>query len=74
MVVLEEVIFNISYFVWMWWSWKELILIILYFVFSRPPHILCGCGGLERTDFKQFLIFVDMVVLKEVIFNIFYFV
>ena len=41
--VLREMIFNISYFMWMWWSWKEWFLIILF--------TLCGCGGLERTDF-----------------------
>ena len=64
-VVLKEVIFNIFYFVWMWWSWKNLFL-----SFST----LCGCGGLERTDFNHSLFCVDVVVLKVVIFNIFYFV
>ena len=31
-----------------------------------------GCGGLERTDFNQFLILEGVVVLKELIFNSFY--
>ena len=32
-----------------------------------------GCGGLDRTDFKQFLIWKGVVVLKELILNSFYF-
>ena len=35
---------------------------------------LGGCGGLERTDLQQFLLLEDVVVLKELIFNSFYFV
>ena len=31
------------------------------------------CGGLERTDFLQFLCWKGVVVLKELIFNSFYF-
>ena len=34
---------------------------------------LGGCGGLERTDSKQFLLWEGVVVLKELIFNSFYF-
>ena len=34
---------------------------------------LGGCGGLERTDFLQFLLWEGVVVLKELIFNSFYF-
>ena len=34
---------------------------------------LGGCGGLERTDFKQFLLWEGVVVLKELICNSFYF-
>ena len=30
---------------------------------------LCGCGGLERTDFEQFLLWEVLVVLKELICN-----
>ena len=30
-----------------------------------------GCGGLERTDFLQFLFWEVVVVLKELIFNSF---
>ena len=31
--------------------------------------VLQGCGGLERTDFQQFLLREGVVVLKELIFN-----
>ena len=34
---------------------------------------LVGCGGLELIDFKQFLLWEVVVVLKELIFNCFYF-
>ena len=34
---------------------------------------LGGCGGLERTDFSQFLLWEDVVVLKELILDSFYF-
>ena len=34
---------------------------------------LGGCGGLERTDFKQFLLWEGVAVLKELILNSFYF-
>ena len=29
-----------------------------------------GCGGLERTDFEQFLLWEGVVVLKELIFTV----
>ena len=32
-----------------------------------------GCGGLERTDFEQFLLWEGVVVLKELVFYYFYF-
>ena len=32
-----------------------------------------GCGGLERTDFSQFLLWENVVVLKELILNSLYF-
>ena len=35
--------------------------------------MLGGCGGLERTAFEQFLCLKGVVVLKELIFNSFYF-
>ena len=35
---------------------------------------LSRCGGLERTEFQQFLLWKGVVVLKELIFNSFYFV
>ena len=44
--------------------WKELILIVS--TFRR-------CGGVERTDFKQFLLWELVVVLKDLIFSSFYF-
>ena len=54
---------------------KELILTV---------STLGGCGGLERTDFKQFLLWKGVVIMKELIsitistmggpdFNSFYF-
>ena len=44
---------------------KELILTLA---------TLGGCGGLERTDFEQFLHCRGVVVLKELILNSFYIV
>ena len=35
--------------------------------------ILGRCAGLERTDLLQFLLWAGVVVLKEMIFNSFYF-
>ena len=32
-----------------------------------------GCGVLERTDFSQFLLLEGVGILKELIFNSFYF-
>ena len=43
---------------------KELILTV---------SVLGLCGGLERTDFSQFLHWDNVVVLKELILNSFYF-
>ena len=40
---------------------KELILKV---------SILGGCGGLERTDFSQFLLWEGVVVLKELILTV----
>ena len=34
---------------------------------------LGGCGGVERTDFGQFLLWEGVVVMKELILNSFYF-
>ena len=34
---------------------------------------LASCGGLEETDFQQFLLWEGVVVLNEDIFNSFYF-
>ena len=30
---------------------------------------MVGCGGLERTDFEQFVLLEGVVVLKELIFK-----
>ena len=43
---------------------KELIFHSFYFG---------GCGGLERTDFSQFLLWDGVLVSQELIFNSFYF-
>ena len=40
--------------------------------FILTVSILGGCGGLERTDFQQFLLWEAVVVLKELDFNSFY--
>ena len=74
MVVLKELIFHSFYIGKVWWSWKN-----WFFTVS----ILGRYGGLERTDFKQFLywswkdfsqflLLGGMVVLKELIFNSLY--
>ena len=63
-MVLKELIFNSLYFGRMGWSWKNRFL-----TFSS----LGDCGGLERTDFQQFLLWESVVVLKELIFNSFHF-
>ena len=41
-------------------------------IFSRF-YMLGGCGGLEKTDFSQFLLWEGVVVLKELILSSFYF-
>ena len=63
-MVLKELIFHSFYFGRVWLVLKELIFNSFY---------LGGCGGLERTDFSQFLFWEGVVVLKELIFNSFYF-
>ena len=67
-VVLKELILNSFYFGTVWWSWKNWFWTV---------STLGGCGGLERTDFEQFLLWkgveVGMVVSKELILNSFYF-
>ena len=46
-VVLKELILNSFYFGSVWWSWKNWFWTV---------SILGGSGGLERTDFEQFLL------------------
>ena len=64
MVVLKEFIWTDLYFGRVWWSWKNWFWTV---------SCLGGCGGLERTDFEQFLLWEGVVVLKELILNSFYF-
>ena len=51
-----------------WWVLKELILKCLLW-----EGVVVGCGGLETTDFEQFLLCEGVVVLKELILNSVYF-
>ena len=44
---------------------KELILTV---------STMGRCGGLERNEFYQFLLWVGVVILKDLIFNSFHFV
>ena len=80
MVVLKELILNSFYFSGyferrvrrVWWSWK-VVLKESWKNWFWTVSTLGGCGGLERTDFEQFLLWEGMVVLKEFILNRFYF-
>ena len=67
-MVLKELILNSFYFGRVWWSWKNWF----WTVYTLQQ---CGgrCGGHERTDFEQFLLWEGMMVLKELILNSFYF-
>ena len=67
-VVLKELILNSFYFGRVWWSWKN-----WFWTVSTLGVSTLGGGGLERTDFEQFLLWEGMVVLKELILNSFYF-
>ena len=82
-VVLKELIFNSFYIQKVWWSWKNWFWMVYIgrigkgFLtvwwswknwFLTVAH-LGRCGGLEITDFEQFLYLEGIVVLKEVIFN-----
>ena len=62
-VVLKGLILNSFYFGTVWWSWKNWIWTV---------STLGQCGGLERTDFEQFLLWEGVVVLKELILNSFW--
>ena len=64
MMVFKELIVNSFYFERMWWSWKDWFWTV---------STLGGCGGLQRTDFEQFLLWEGMMLLKELILNSFYF-
>ena len=86
-VVLKELILNSFYFGRVWWSWKKWFWTVSYFGrmwwswnnWFWTVSTLGGCGGLERTDFEQFLFWEGVVVwcsgvvgLKELILNSFY--
>ena len=62
-VILKELIFNSFHFVQVRWSWKNWFLTV---------STLSWSDDLERTDFWQFLLWKDVVFLKELIFNSFY--
>ena len=64
MVVLKDVVFYYFIFGRVWWSLNN-----RFFTISTSG----GCGGLRRTDFKQFLLWEGVVVLKELILISFYF-
>ena len=53
MMVLKELNLNSFYFGKVWWSWKNWFWTV---------STLGGCGGLERTDFEQFLLWDSVVV------------
>ena len=64
-VVLKELILNSFHFERLWWSWKNWFWTI---------STLGVCVGLERTEFEQFLLSEDcVVVLKELSLNSFHF-
>ena len=67
-VVLKELISDSFYFGRVWWSWKN-----WFWTVSTLEGCGGRCGGLERTDFEQFLLWDSVVVLKELILNSFYF-
>ena len=67
-VVMKELILNSFYFGRVWWSWKN-----WFWTVSTLGGCRGRCGGLERTDFEQFLLWDGVVVLKELILNSFYF-
>ena len=47
-------------------------MVLIELIFNSL-YIGRGYGGLERTDFVQFLLLEGVVVLKELIFNSYYF-
>ena len=63
MVVLKWLISNNFYFERIWWSWKD---------WFSTSSSLEGHAGLERTGFRQFPLWEDVVVLKALILCNFY--
>ena len=68
MVVWKELILKIFYFGTVWWSWKN-----WFWTVSTLEGCEVRCGGIERTDFEQFLLWEGVVALKELILKSFYF-
>ena len=67
-VVMKGLILNSFYFGRVWWSSKN-----RFWTVSTLEECGDRCGGLERTDFEQFLLWDSVVVFKELILNSFYF-
>ena len=58
---MKELTLNSLNFERGWWSWKNWFWTV---------STLRGCGGYERTDFEQFLLWEGVVVLKELIWTV----
>ena len=77
-VFMKELILHSFYFERVWWSWKNWFWTVS--TFRGCSSRVWWCGGLERTDSEQFLLWDGVVVgcghvvvLKELILNSFYF-
>ena len=62
-MVLKELIYNSFLFGRVWWYLERTAFLTV--------STLGGCGGLERTDFDQFPLWMGMVVFNELIFHSF---
>ena len=63
-MVFKELICNTFYFEQVWCSPKNSVLTV---------STLGGCGGLQRTESQQFLLWEAVEVFKELISNSFFF-
>ena len=63
-MVLKKLISDSFFFGRVWWFRMKIFPTV---------STLASCGGLEETDFQQFLLWEGVVVLNEDIFNSFYF-
>ena len=48
--------------------WEGVVGVMKKLVFNNF-HLGNGCGHLEKTQFQQFLLWVAVVVMKELLFN-----